>query len=66
VPQNNIVTKGMITKGVYHTNIFTINSYTTIMIPHAYGDFVMHLSPSKQKWWIGLIIMSMSLQAKQQ
>jgi hypothetical protein len=36
------------------------------MIPHTYGDFVMHLNPSKQKSWIGLIIMSMSLQAKQQ
>jgi len=61
-----MVTEGVITKGVYRTNIFNIYSYTTIMIPHAYGDFVMHLSPSKQKWWIGLIIMSMSLQAKQQ
>ncbi len=36
------------------------------MIPHTYGDLFMHLNPSKQKWWIGLIITSMSLQAKQQ
>jgi hypothetical protein len=35
------------------------------MIPHTYGNLFMHLNPFKQKWLIGLIITSMSLQAKQ-